>query len=182
MPLCHFLLTDSGFECDYLPSEETRRILISYLSEMTFADEDEFGLRLPKRNMPDGFQLSHMRCCERSLYGFMPGFTIVFSKEILRDIKAESSRVSVWNCKGLFLFETKPFFSLNILVTFYRGKNNYFKCCFYGHSLFFCNCYSVRRKLHVYMYFERKNNFFSCGEARASLLFCKTAQTWIQIS
>ncbi|XP_074606683.1 uncharacterized protein LOC141859725 isoform X2 [Acropora palmata] len=94
---CRLTITgynDSGFECDHLPSEETRRILTSYLSEVTFADEDEFGLRLPKRNMPDGFQLSHMRCCERSLYGFMPGFTIVFSKEILRDIKAESSRVS----------------------------------------------------------------------------------------
>ena len=110
MPLCQFLLTDSAFECDHLPIEKTRRILTSYLSEVTFADEDDFGLRLPKRNMPDGFQLSHMRCCERSLYGFMPGFTIVLSKEISRDMKRASFRVSVSNLKNCF------FFSLNILV------------------------------------------------------------------
>ena len=93
--LCYFLLTDSAFERDHLPSEEERRTLASYLSEVTFADEDNFGLRLPERNMPDGFQLSHMRCCERSLYGFMPGFTIVLSKEISRDIKTANVRVSV---------------------------------------------------------------------------------------
>lgn len=93
--VCHFLSTDSASECDHLPSEETRRILTSYLSEVTFAEEDEFGLRLPNRNMPDGFQVSHMRCCERSLYGFMPGFTIVLSKEISRDIKTANVRASV---------------------------------------------------------------------------------------
>jgi len=95
MPLCHFLFTDSAFELDYLPSDETRRVLATYLSELILADEDDFGLRLPERKIPDGFQLSHMRCCERSLYGFVPGFTIVLSKEISPDIKTASSRVSV---------------------------------------------------------------------------------------
>lgn len=90
-----FFLTGSAFVTDPLLSEETRRILVNYLSEVTFVDEDDFGLRLPERNMPDGFELSHMRCCERSLYGFMPGFTIVLSKEISRDIKTATSRVSV---------------------------------------------------------------------------------------
>ena len=97
MPLYHFLLTDSAFEHDHLPSEEEIRILARYLSKVTFSDEDDFGLRLPSRNMPDGFQLSHMRCCERSLYGFMPGFTIVLSKEISPDIKTANVRVWVWN-------------------------------------------------------------------------------------
>jgi len=85
---------DSAFELDHLPSEETRRILVSYLSEVTFVDDDYFGLHLPERNVPDGFQLSHMRCCERSLHGFTPGFTIVLSKEISPDIKTATSRVS----------------------------------------------------------------------------------------
>jgi len=95
MPLCHCLFADSAFELDHLPSEETRSALASFLSEVTLADEDDFGLRLPERKIPDGFQLSHMRCCERSLYGFVPGFTIVLSKEISWDIKTANSRVSV---------------------------------------------------------------------------------------
>ena len=95
MPLRHFLSLDSAFELDHLPSEETRCVLASYLSEVTLADGDDFGLRLPERNMPDGFQLSHMKCCERSLYGFMPGFTIVLSKEISADMTTATSRVSV---------------------------------------------------------------------------------------
>ena len=95
MPLCHLLLTDSASELNHLPSEETRCVLASYLSEVTLADEDDFGIRLPERKVPDGFQVSHMRCCERSLYGLMPGFTIVLSKEISSDIKTATSRVSV---------------------------------------------------------------------------------------
>jgi len=118
MPLCNILLIDSAFELDHLPSEETRRVLASYLSEVTLADGDDFGLRLPERNMPDGFQLSHMRCCERSLYGFMPGFTIVLSKEISPDIKTATCRVSVRKFKGLFLLEELP-------IIFYRNKYNY---------------------------------------------------------
>ena len=80
---------------DHLPSEKTRRILVKYLSEVTFSDEDDFGLLLPKSKMPDGFELYHMRCCERSLYRLMPEFTIVLSKEILPAIKTTNSRVSV---------------------------------------------------------------------------------------
>ncbi|XP_020622236.1 uncharacterized protein LOC110059849 isoform X1 [Orbicella faveolata] len=98
---CRLTITghdDSAFEPDHWPSEETKRNYLTYLTseltEVTFADEDDFGLRLPERNMPDGFELSHMQCCERSLYGFMPGFTIVFSKEISPHIITANSRVS----------------------------------------------------------------------------------------
>lgn len=92
-----FCSTERAF-VDTVPEEDRRRDLARYVSaELTFVEtdsEDDFEIRLPEQNLPDGFQLSKIRCSKRALYGFMPGFKIVLSKEISRDIKTRS-RVSV---------------------------------------------------------------------------------------
>ena len=70
---------------DLVPKEETRSALLSYLSKVTFSDEDDFGLRLPDEKLiPDGFQLSFMRCSKRAKYRFSEDFSIILSKESTR--------------------------------------------------------------------------------------------------
>ena len=67
---------------DLVPKEDTRNALLSYLSKVTFSDEDGFGLRLPdEKFVPDGFQLSYMRCSKRAKYRFSEDFSIILSKE-----------------------------------------------------------------------------------------------------
>ena len=126
MLLCHFPLTDRPLLTDHLPSKDTTSILANYLSELTFSDQDDFGLLLPKENMPEGFQLDRMRCCKRALYSFMPGFKIELSKEISprNDTTTEASRVSVWTFKRLFLTRIILISSLNIFKLFHRRKFN----------------------------------------------------------
>lgn len=87
--------TDRAHETGVVPDEDTRRALTKYLSEVTFDDGDDFGLRLPEENVLDGFEVSHMRCSQRAMYGFMPGYTIVLSKEISKETTTAKSRVSV---------------------------------------------------------------------------------------
>ena len=53
-----------------------------YVSKLTLTDEDGLGgLCLPDLNIPEGFHLIQKRLSKRSLYEFIPGFTIILSKE-----------------------------------------------------------------------------------------------------
>ncbi|XP_068688927.1 uncharacterized protein [Montipora foliosa] len=79
------VLADNARYMDLVPKEDTRNALVSYLSKVTFSDEDDFGLRLPdEKNLPDGFELSFMRCSKRAKYRFSEDFSIILSKEITR--------------------------------------------------------------------------------------------------
>ena len=75
------MILDSGFNLDFVPKEDIRHALLRYLSKVTFSDEDDFGLRLPNEKLPDGFQLSFMRCSKRAVYRFSEEFSIILSKE-----------------------------------------------------------------------------------------------------
>ncbi|XP_068741446.1 uncharacterized protein [Montipora capricornis] len=76
------VLADSGLDMDLVPKEDTRNALLRYLSKVTFSDEDDFGLRVPDvKFIPDGFQLTFMRCSKRAQYRFSEEFSIILSKE-----------------------------------------------------------------------------------------------------
>ena len=67
---------------DYVPKEEARRVLSTYLSEITVTDEDAGSeLRLPEMSKPEGFHLIHKRCSRRSLYEISEAFAIILSGE-----------------------------------------------------------------------------------------------------
>ncbi|KAL9958370.1 hypothetical protein ACROYT_G035376 [Oculina patagonica] len=73
--------TDHVLATGDVPELEVRRRLSTYLSGITLAEEDGFGLRLPERDLPEGFYLTHKRCCRRTTYSANPGFSIILSKE-----------------------------------------------------------------------------------------------------
>ena len=76
-----YLATESALLEDYAPEEEARNSLSRYLSGLTFTDEDDFGLRLPEKDIPEGFHLIHKRSSKRTKYTTNPGFAIIVSKE-----------------------------------------------------------------------------------------------------
>lgn len=75
------LVTDDGLAIDYVPDEQARNALSTYLSQLTLTgEEDGFGLRLPE-NLPEGFYLLHRRLSKRTLFNNGSGFAIILSKE-----------------------------------------------------------------------------------------------------
>ena len=66
---------------DYVPKEEVRRVLSEYLSGLTLTKDDPFGLRLPEKEIPEGFNLVHKRSSKRTVYTNRPGFNIILSRE-----------------------------------------------------------------------------------------------------
>ena len=66
---------------DNVPKEDVRRILSQYLSGLTLTKDDDFGLRLPVNEIPEGFRFIHKRSSKRTLYTAKPGFSIILSKE-----------------------------------------------------------------------------------------------------
>ena len=84
---------------DYVPKEDVRRVLSQYLSGLTLTNDDPFGLRLPEKEIPEGFHLLFKRSSKRTVYTTKarPGFTIIYSKERSwrRVIPEERSRETV---------------------------------------------------------------------------------------
>ena len=95
---CYLFATESGMVIDYVPKEEIRRVLSTYLSEITVTDQDAGSeLHLPEMNKPEGFHLIHKRCSRRSLYEISEAFAIILSEENTwrSDGTTEESRESV---------------------------------------------------------------------------------------
>ena len=89
---------ESGMVIDYVPKEEARRVLSTYLSEITVTDQDAGSeLHLPEMNKPEGYHLIHRRFSRRSLYETSEDFAIMFSEESTwrSDGITEESRESV---------------------------------------------------------------------------------------
>ena len=91
------VLTGRANKVDYAPEEEVIRMLARYLSGLTFTDDDPFGLRLPEKEMPRGFHLTHMRLAKRNVYTSKPGFSVILSREKSwsADVKDGTFRESV---------------------------------------------------------------------------------------
>ncbi|XP_020614950.1 uncharacterized protein LOC110053100 isoform X2 [Orbicella faveolata] len=97
---CRFSIrgkTERAEAFDYVPKEEVRRVLSQYLSGLTLTKDDAFGLRLPEKEIPEGFRFIHKRSSKRTVYPAKPGFSIILSKECSwRSVVAEeSSRESI---------------------------------------------------------------------------------------
>ena len=76
-----YILTGKPKKVDCAPDEEVIRVLARYLCGLTYLDDDPFGLRLPEKEMPGGFHLTHSRLCKRNVYTSKPGFNAILSKE-----------------------------------------------------------------------------------------------------
>lgn len=117
-----FFSVDNAFDTEYPPKEDTTNILSEYLSELTFSEEDDFGLLFPKRDIPSGFRLSYKRCSKRAQYGFTSEFSIILSKEssYRNDITTETkvSSFRIIKCKKMM----KKKFSIGIDHTFFVLK------------------------------------------------------------
>ena len=95
---CYLFATESGMVIDYVPKEEVRRVLSTYLSEITVTDQDAGSeLHLPEMNKPEGFHLIHKRCSRRSLYEISEAFAVILSEESSweGDEKTRENRTSV---------------------------------------------------------------------------------------
>lgn len=76
-----YILTGKPKKVDCAPDEEVIRVLARYLCGLTYSDDDPFGLRLPEKEMPRGFHLTHRRLCKRNVHKSKPGFSAILSKE-----------------------------------------------------------------------------------------------------
>ena len=95
---CYLFATESGMVIDYVPKEEARHVLSTYLSGITVTGQNAGSeLHLPEMNKPEGYHLIHKRCSRRSLYEISEAFAIILSKESTRrsEGKTEESRESV---------------------------------------------------------------------------------------
>ena len=81
MPCNICFVTESAEASDYVPKEDVRRVLSQYLSGLTLTNDDAFGLRLPEKEIPEGFHLIHKRSSRRTVYTTKPGFSVILSKE-----------------------------------------------------------------------------------------------------
>ncbi|PFX18898.1 hypothetical protein AWC38_SpisGene16699 [Stylophora pistillata] len=74
-------LTDDLVHDNSLVREKEATHLVSkYLSKSTFTDAD--GLRLPAdERLPQGFNLRHWRCSQRTMFNPRPGFSMIVSNE-----------------------------------------------------------------------------------------------------
>ena len=103
--MCYFFFTDSPLAQNSVPEKEVRNALLQYLCKRTLAEEDAFGLRLPReKEMPKGFYLIHKRWSKRTKYIKDSGFAIILSKEHTWNtvMEGEESRQSVFT---LYCFE-----------------------------------------------------------------------------
>ncbi|XP_022808825.1 uncharacterized protein LOC111345809 isoform X2 [Stylophora pistillata] len=81
---CRFIINEhAGMPktVEYAPEEEVICVLAKYLSWLTLADDDPFGLILHENQIPKGFQLTHKRLSKRNVYRSKPGFSVILSKE-----------------------------------------------------------------------------------------------------
>lgn len=106
--MCYFF-TDSPLAQNSVPEKEVRNTLLTYLCRLTLTEEDAFGLRLPEKEMPEGFYLIHERWSKRTKYVNDSGFAIILSKEHTRNtvMEGEESRQSVFTLFIVFFFNQK---------------------------------------------------------------------------
>jgi len=76
-----FLSLDCALSVDYAPKPEITQVLSGYLSGLTLTDGDPFELRLPEKEIPEGFHLIHKRSSKRAMYTINPEFAIILSNE-----------------------------------------------------------------------------------------------------
>ncbi|KAJ7369997.1 hypothetical protein OS493_034943 [Desmophyllum pertusum] len=86
------------------PKKKQDVSLSRYLSGLTFTDEDDFGLRLPEKDIPEGFHLIHKRSSKRTKYTINPGFAIIVSKE--SSWSSEITGEEFWN-RPTFIYTAK---------------------------------------------------------------------------
>ena len=94
---------------EYVPKEEVRRVLLQYLSGLTLTKDDAFGLRLPEKEIPEGFRFIHKRSSKRTAYTVKRGFSIILSKESSwRSVVAEERSRNSVIIYGNFSFAGPP--------------------------------------------------------------------------